>query len=106
MRRVVIAGGSGFIGQALARALRERGGYDVVVLARTPRRPGDVQWDGRTIADEWLRPIDGAHAVLNLAGKNVNCRYSRRNLSEIDESRLDAVRTMGEAIARCQFPPK
>ena len=105
MKRVVIAGGSGFIGRALARALRERE-YDVVVLTRTPRRPGEIRWDGRTVDGGWLRAVDGAHAVVNLAGKNVNCRYTRRNLAEIDQSRVDAVRAMGEAIARCTSPPR
>src|SRR5439155_8603808 len=44
--------------------------------------------------------------VINLAGKNVNCRYTRRNLSKIDSSRVDSVRAIGEAIARCEIPPR
>jgi uncharacterized protein (TIGR01777 family) len=104
VKRVVIAGGSGFIGRALAGALRDRG-YDVVILTRSPARPGDIYWDGRTLG-EWANHIDGARAVVNLAGKNVNCRYTRRNLAEIDQSRVNAVRAIGGAIARCDNPPK
>ncbi|MBC8107580.1 MAG: TIGR01777 family protein [Anaerolineae bacterium] len=107
-RRTVIAGGSGFIGCAIADALAARGD-DVVILTRSPRDPRgqirDVRWDGRTVADTWLRQLDGADAVINLAGKNVNCRYTRRALDEIDRSRENAVRTIGEAINRCANPP-
>src|SRR4051812_43314155 len=100
-RRVVIAGGSGFIGQSLASALVDRG-YDVVILTRSPAilrdpRVRQVRWDGRTVGD-WRTEIDGATAVVNLAGKNVNCRYTRRNLHEIDQSRVDSVRAIADAI--------
>jgi uncharacterized protein (TIGR01777 family) len=106
-RKVVIAGGSGFIGRSLVAALRDAE-YEVVILSRNPQ--GDsagvraAAWDGRTIGP-WAREVDGAEAVVNLAGKNVNCRYTRKNLDEIDQSRIDAVRVMGEAIARCEKPP-
>ena len=106
-RKVVIAGGSGFIGRSLANALRDAH-YEVVILTRNPRGgwrgAREVLWDGRTIG-AWVYEVDGAQAVVNLAGKNVNCRYTRENLDEIDQSRVDAVRVMGEAIARCQSPP-
>lgn len=108
MKRIVIAGGSGFIGRAIACARAARGD-DVVILTRCPRSLRgsirDVAWDGRTITDAWLREIDGADAVINLAGKNVNCRYTRRALDEIDRSRESAVRAMGEAVNRSANPP-
>jgi uncharacterized protein (TIGR01777 family) len=106
--RIVIAGGSGFIGRALARHLAARGD-EVVILTRSPRpihgTIREVRWDGQVVEDAWLREIDAARAVINLAGKNVNCRYTRRNLAEIDESRVNAVRAMAEAINRCANPP-
>jgi uncharacterized protein (TIGR01777 family) len=101
---VVIAGGSGFIGRALAGELANRG-YEVVILTRSPAGDNEVQWDGRTI-DEWVRQLDGTGAIVNLAGKNVNCRYTRKNLAEIDESRENSVRVIGQAISRCSRPPK
>lgn len=107
-RKVVIAGGSGFIGRSLADILRNAG-YEVVILTRNPRGGlegvREVAWDGRSIGP-WAGEVDGAEAVVNLAGRNVNCRYTRKNLDEIDQSRVDAVRVMGEAIARCAFPPR
>jgi uncharacterized protein len=115
--RIVIAGGSGFVGSALAEALMHRSAdesaepqaAEVVILTRTPRHGAHgvryVQWDGRTLGD-WKIEIDGAKAVINLAGKNVNCRYTRRALTEIDDSRVDSVRIIAEAINGCASQPK
>jgi uncharacterized protein len=107
-RRIIIAGGSGFIGRAIAEAAVARGD-EVIVLTRSPERwvgaGRAVQWDGRTIGP-WAGVVDGADAVINLAGKNVNCRYTKKNLREIDESRVNAVKVMGEAIARAAVKPK
>ena len=106
-RHIVIAGGSGFLGNAMTQPLIERG-YDVVVLSRSQNTvpPGatGVYWDGRTL-DEWVHSLDGAHAVINLAGKNVNCRYSKDNLEEINSSRTDSVHVIGQAISNCTSPP-
>jgi uncharacterized protein (TIGR01777 family) len=108
-RRIIIAGGSGFIGRALASKLAERGD-DVVILTRSPKpcsdaRMREVQWDGGTIG-AWAGEIDGAYAVINLAGKNVNCRYTRAALDEIDRSREQAVHGIADAIAQCALPPQ
>ncbi len=69
-KRIVIAGGSGFIGRALAMLLVARG-YEVVVLTRSPHERGDgvteMAWDGEHIG-EWIKILDGAEAVVNLAG--------------------------------------
>ena len=107
-RRIILAGGSGFIGRHLAGALIARGD-EPVILTRRPKSwtgPGRaVYWDGVTIGP-WTSEIDGADAVVNLAGKNVNCRYTRKALKEIDESRVNAVRVMGQAIALANRPPR
>lgn len=108
MKRIILAGGSGFVGQALAPVLIANG-YNVVVLGRgaAARKDGVdyLQWDGTTIGD-WARVIDGAEAVVNLTGKNVNCRHTAENRIEIIRSRVDSVRVLGEAIASCATPPK
>jgi hypothetical protein len=68
--RVVIAGSSGFLGTALTRDLLGAG-FEVVVLTRTPRKRSDgaveIAWDGKTAGD-WVSSIDGAWAIVNLAG--------------------------------------
>ena len=108
MKRVVIAGGSGFIGRELATDLVAHG-YEVVVLSRRAEHERAdwtyVQWDGRTVG-EWAGYLEGAEAVINLAGKNVNCRYNAANRHEIRQSRIDAVRAVGQAITACVNPPR
>jgi uncharacterized protein (TIGR01777 family) len=108
MKRVVIAGGSGFIGQALAADLTAHS-YQVIVLTRSAQhaRPHCtyVEWDGKTVG-AWASYLEGADAVINLAGRNVNCRYTPANRREIRESRINAVRAVGQAIAACAQPPR
>ncbi|MFY9607914.1 MAG: NAD-dependent epimerase/dehydratase family protein [Blastocatellia bacterium] len=107
-KRVILAGGSGFLGQSLAGELAAKG-YEVIVLTRRPNQgPGPVKqtgWDGKSLG-EWTSLFDGAAAVVNLTGKSVNCRYTPENRKEIIESRIDPVNVVGEAISRCSMPPK
>jgi len=98
--KVVIAGGSGHIGSILTRSF-EREGHAVVVLSRS----GRMGWDGRTLGG-WTTELAGADVVINLAGRNVNCRYNARNRREIMESRVDSTRAIGEAIAGSVWPPR
>lgn len=104
--RIVIPGGSGHIGTILARTLH-RDGHDVTVLSRRRQSaPWRVQaWDGRH-PGPWVRFLDGADAVVNLAGRSVNCRYSASNRTAILESRVEATRVVGEAIAQSSPPPR
>src|SRR5262245_63463089 len=107
-RRVILAGGSGFIGQLLAEHFLRLGG-DVIVLTRLPREgkgsDRHVFWDGRTLG-EWTRELDQADLLINLAGRSVDCRYHARNRRDILSSRVDSTRILGEAIGRCATPPK
>jgi uncharacterized protein (TIGR01777 family) len=106
--RIILAGGSGFIGQSLAPLLLAKDD-DVVVLTRSPSHQEGairhVQWDGKTLGD-WARLLDGARAVVNLTGKNINCRHTPENRREIVDSRVNSLRVLGEAIARCTQPPE
>ena len=85
--KVVIPGGTGQVGTVLARAFH-RDGHEVVVLSRTPRAaPWRVlPWDARTVGD-WAAELDGADAVINLAGRSVNCRYTPANRRAIARPR-------------------
>lgn len=107
-QRVVLAGGSGFVGQSLAASLLADG-YEVVVLTRSPHAHGlrgiGVPWDGATVGD-WANCLDGALAVVNLAGKSVNCRHTPENRREIVRSRVDSVRAVAEAARRSPRPPR
>lgn len=101
MKRVILAGGSGFVGSAVAWALRAKG-YKPVVLGRGSM---DLHWDGRTVGP-WASALDGAEAVINLTGKNINCRHTDENRREIVRSRVDSVRVLGDALSQCHTPPK
>jgi hypothetical protein len=105
-KSVVIAGGTGFLGQALARSL-VADGCRVVVLSR--HRPDGhaghwLPWDGRTLGP-WQSAIDGAAAVVNLTGRTVDCRKTPDRCDEILRSRVESVRVLGEAVRRCDHPP-
>jgi NAD dependent epimerase/dehydratase family enzyme len=108
MKRIVIAGGSGFLGQVLAAHFR-RAGWEAVVLTRA--RDGHssagarfARWDGETIGG-WSEELEGAAAVVNLSGRSVDCRYTAPNRRDIMRSRTEPTRVLGEAIARCRRPP-
>ncbi|MGA3171495.1 MAG: TIGR01777 family oxidoreductase [Chthoniobacteraceae bacterium] len=107
--KIILAGGSGFLGRALASALTARG-CSVVILTRTlrPRADGaitELQWDGKS-PGPWAAALDGAAAVVNLTGRSVNCRYTPANRREIVESRVDSIRALAAAIAQCKTRPK
>jgi uncharacterized protein (TIGR01777 family) len=104
--RIVIPGGSGQVGTVLARHFHAAG-HDVIVLSRKLRpAPWKVlPWNGET-AGEWTSAIDGADAVINLAGRSVNCRYHAANRAEILESRIRSTHAVGHAIAHAAKPPR
>ena len=104
--RIVMAGGNGHVGHVLARYFHARG-HSVVVLARTTRLAPwrMVAWDGEHLR-EWVRELEGADAVINLAGRSVNCRYNAANRLEILESRVKSTRLLGIAIAKVKQPPR
>jgi len=107
-KRIILAGGSGFLGQALARhfsALR----WEVVVLTRQPKPRADglreVAWDGETVG-AWAHELEGAEAVVNLCGRSVDCRYTATNRKVLLASRILPTRAIGQAIANCVVPPR
>jgi uncharacterized protein (TIGR01777 family) len=103
--RILIAGGSGQVGVLLARAF-QADGHEVVVLSRSPATAPwrVVAWDARTLGS-WTSELEGADVVINLAGRNVNCRYTPENRREIMESRVASTRVVGQALAHCHRPP-
>lgn len=106
-QRILLGGGSGFLGQALVKYFQALG-WEVVVLSRTPQ-PGraarEVRWDAETLG-EWTRELKGAAAVVNLTGRTVDCRYTSANRRLILDSRVNSTRVLGQAIAQCAQPPR
>jgi uncharacterized protein len=105
--RIVIAGGSGFLGRALADALR-REGRQVKVLTR---RPGalaadDVRWNPES-GGAWSGVLERTEAVVNLAGEGIADRsWTAARKAAILSSRITATRTLSEAIRACAHPPR
>ncbi|QKG23290.1 TIGR01777 family oxidoreductase [Actinomadura verrucosospora] len=102
--KLVIPGGTGQVGTILDRAFTAAG-HEVVVLTRRPARERELAWDGRTLGP-WAAALDGADAVINLAGRSVSCRYTPANLREMMDSRVESARVVGEAIAAAARPPR
>jgi NAD dependent epimerase/dehydratase family enzyme len=103
VKRVVIAGASGFMGTYLRESFTADG-IAVTTIGRTTegRTAADVAWGD---ADGLRRAVSGADLLLNLAGRSVNCRYGRRNREVIRRSRVDTTRELGRAIATSDAPP-
>ncbi len=109
--RIVIAGATGFIGQALCRDLYAD--YELVALSRDVRKAGRIleerarvaEWDGRTTSN-WAREVDGAHAVVNLAGESIaEGRWNRFKKDSITQSRVHSARALVEAIKAAKDRP-
>ncbi len=95
--RVVVTGGTGFLGTHLGAAMRD-GGDEVVVVSRTPGA-GTIGWDDLPAA------VDGAGAVINLAGATIARRWSEAGKRAIRESRLASTRRVVEAVRKAKQRP-
>ena len=107
-RRVVIAGGTGFLGTNLAQYLTERD-TDVIVFGRhAPTTAAGwrvVQWDARTPGD-WVPQLDGADALVNLVGRSVDCIKTPDHCDEILRSRVEATEVLGRALQQVESIPR
>lgn len=99
MKKIVIAGGTGFIGKYLQEKFTALH-YNVVIISR---QKGYVQW---TEKSSLVEALDGAELLINLAGKSVNCRYNEMNKEEIVNSRTETTTLLGEAVGQCAKPPQ
>ena len=102
--KVVLAGGSGFIGRFLERRFLEDG-HSVKVFTRNPKMEHDVYWDGETHG-AWTAYLEGCDVLINMAGKSVDCRYTESNKQKIYNSRLKSTAVLHEAVTECEVPPK
>jgi len=95
--RIVVAGGSGYVGRALVESLRADD-HEVRVLTRSPGAPGTVGWDGRTVG-EWAGSLEGASAVVNLSGHSIGAgRWTARRKEQILSSRVESTSAIVDAI--------
>jgi uncharacterized protein (TIGR01777 family) len=104
--KIIIPGGKGQVGTILARAF-QTGGHEVIILSRRAEKSDwrIKKWDAETLGD-WASEFENADAVINLAGRSVNCRYTDANRREIMDSRVKSTKIVGEALAKAKNPPK
>jgi uncharacterized protein len=110
--RIVITGGSGLIGSAVAREMGSAG-HEVVVLTRDPSRVGPlppgtraVQWDGKTPGD-WAKLLDETTVIVHLAGDGIAAgRWTEEKKRRIRDSRLASGRAVLEAIRQAKSRPR
>lgn len=107
MTKIIIAAANGYLGKLLAKHFASKG-FEVIGLCRKQtylEHATCVLWDGRTLSD-WAKQLEGAIALINLAGKSVDCRYTDENKRQIIASRVDSTKVLGEAVSSCSIPPK
>ncbi|KPE52865.1 TIGR01777 family oxidoreductase [Chryseobacterium indologenes] len=101
--KIVIAGGTGFLGENLEKYFTEKGDQ-VFILTRNPKRKNEIYWNAESLG-EWQRILDGSDVLINLTGKSVDCRYNEKNKREIYTSRISSTRILQEAVTRCKVKP-
>lgn len=107
MKRILIFGGTGFIGNSLAAHLA-RAGYKPILLGRSKPQKCKYEyldWDAVNTGP-WVLALEGCKAIVNLAGKSVDCRKTPDNCDLILRSRVDATKAIGKALAEVKNPPK
>jgi uncharacterized protein (TIGR01777 family) len=97
-KKIVIAGGTGFIGKYLAGQFQSLG-YEVVIISR---RENNVRWENTAGI---IAALENSEMLINLAGKSVDCRYNQKNKDEILRSRTETTKILGQAILKCSNPP-
>jgi hypothetical protein len=104
--RIVIPGGSGQVGQLLARYFQQRG-HHVAILTRGPYTAPwqTVHWDAKSLGP-WVETLDGADVCIHLSGRSVNCRSTARNRRELYDSRIGPTRLLHQAFAVAVNPPR
>jgi len=97
-KKIVLAGGTGFVGTYFNKKFTELG-YEVKVISRNAP---NITWKDKTGI---IQALEDAEMLINLAGKSVNCRYNERNKQEILNSRTETTKLLGDAIKECNNPP-
>ncbi len=98
-KKIVIAGGTGFIGNYLSSYFLKQG-YAVKIISRQKHA---IQWSDQ---HGIIEALENAEMLINLAGKSVDCRYNEKNKKEILLSRTETTKVLGEALLQCKYPPE
>lgn len=108
MKKLIIAAGTGFLGQVLVHHFKDTF-EEIVILTRgkyhTTGGIKYVNWNAKTFSG-WETELENADVLINLAGKSVDCRYSKENKKEILLSRIESTKILNKAVLKCTTPPK
>lgn len=108
MNKLIIAAGTGFLGQVLIHHFRDKF-EEIVILTRGKSNTIDgikyVNWNARTFTG-WEKELENSSVLINLAGKSVDCRYTKENKKEILWSRIESTKILNKAVLNCKNPPK
>ena len=108
INKLVLAGGSGFIGHTLVDYFKDRARQILILNRQRQGKEANVEWikwDGKT-PGEWVKRLEDTDLLVNLCGKNVNCRYTEKNKKAIFSSRLEPTELLGTVINTLSQPPK
>jgi uncharacterized protein (TIGR01777 family) len=108
MKKLIIAAGTGFLGQALVNNFKNKF-EEIVILTRGKSQIINgikyVNWNAKSFSG-WEKELENATVLINLAGKSVDCRYTKENKKEILWSRIKSTKVLNEAVLNCKNPPK
>jgi uncharacterized protein (TIGR01777 family) len=108
MNKLIIAAGTGFLGEVLINHFKDKF-REIVILTRgkskTDQNIKYVNWNAKTFSG-WETELENAEVLINLAGKSVDCRYTEKNKKEILLSRIQSTKILNKAILNCKNPPK
>jgi uncharacterized protein (TIGR01777 family) len=106
-KKIILAGGNGYLGTVMANYYKGLT-KEVIILSRKAAEAEENitthVWDGINEGD-WIEELEGADLLINLCGKNVNCRYTKKNQEEIISSRINPVKLIGRVIGKLKHPP-
>ncbi len=106
--KIVLAGGNGYLGRVLADYYKDQADQVIILSRKAAAQNGNVKtlvWDGKTEGD-WKSSLQDADLLVNLCGKNVNCRYTMKNQEEIIASRTVPTRLLNKVVGNLERPPK
>ncbi|MDP2672806.1 MAG: TIGR01777 family oxidoreductase [Nanoarchaeota archaeon] len=107
MRKLVIAAGTGFLGNVLINHFKNKF-EEIIILTRDKYKISDtvkyVNWDAKTLSG-WEKELEDTDILINLTGKSVDCRYTNSNKKEILNSRIDSTKILNQAVLQCKNPP-
>ncbi|MES2277033.1 MAG: TIGR01777 family oxidoreductase [Bacteroidota bacterium] len=107
-QKIVLAGGNGYLGGVLANYYKTLAAEVIILARKAAPDNGNIKtiiWDGKT-EGAWITQLAGADLLINLCGKNVNCRYTDKNKQEIFNSRLVPTALLNKVVAGMENPPK